>query len=67
MAKTTEKAEVKSAKRTINPQLIGATKLVLVSIVLGAVFYAGTQYQEQYHTQVNNAAKTLVAELKANQ
>ena len=47
-----------------NPQLVGAFKLILVTTLLAVGFYAGTQYQEQYHTQVKAEAQTLVSKLK---
>lgn len=50
-----------------NPQLVGAFKLIFVTTLLAVGFYAGTQYQEQYHTQVTSEAKTLVTQLKIKQ
>lgn len=66
--KAIETTEVKkSNKFKLNPQFVGAIKLVLVLLVLGAMFYFGTQYQEQYHHQVTSEAKTLVSQLKIKQ
>ena len=56
--------ETKMKKININPQVVGAIKLITVLAVLAGAFYAGTQYQEQYHTQVTSEAKTLVTQLK---
>ena len=56
--------ETKMKKININPQVVGAIKLITVLSILAAAFYAGTQYQEQYHTQVTSEAKTLVTQLK---
>jgi len=50
-----------------NPQLVGAFKLIIVTALLAVGFYVGTQYQEQYHTQVTSEAKTLVTQLKIKQ
>ncbi len=58
------KGNKKMKKLTINPQVVGAIKLITVLAILAAVFYGGTQYQEQYHTQVTSEAKTLVTQLK---
>ena len=51
-------------KININPQVVGAIKLITVLVILAAAFYGGTQYQEQYHTQVKAEAQTLVSKLK---
>ena len=59
--------ETKMKKININPQVVGAIKLITVLSILAAAFYAGTQYQEQYHTQVTSEAKTLVTQLKIKQ
>ena len=56
--------ETKMKKININPQVVGAIKLITVLSILAGAFYAGTQYQEQYHTQVTSEAKTLVTQLK---
>ena len=59
--------ETKMKKININPQVVGAIKLITVLAILAAAFYGGTQYQEQYHTQVTSEAKTLVTQLKIKQ
>lgn len=56
--------ETKMKKININPQVVGAIKLITVLAILAAAFYGGTQYQEQYHTQVKAEAQTLVSKLK---
>ena len=63
--KSIEQKENKPMKKlTINPQIKGALKLILVMLVLGAAFYVGTQYQEQYHQKITSEAKSLVTSLK---
>ena len=63
--KQSTKKETKDMKKlTINPQIIGAIKLILIIAVLAAAFYAGTQYQEQYHSNITNEARSLVSKLK---
>ena len=68
MNTNTKKPSVHPTTWNWNPwQLVGAFKLILVTTLLAVGFYAGTQYQEQYHTQVTSEAKTLVTQLKIKQ
>ena len=63
--KTKSTKETKEMKKlSINPQVKGALKLVFVFAVLGAAFYLGTQYQEQYHQKVTTEAVQLASQLK---
>lgn len=63
--KQSTKKETKDMKKlTINPQIIGAIKLILIIAVLATAFYAGTQYQEQYHQKVTTEAVQLASQLK---
>ena len=61
-----KKETTKMKKLSINPQVKGAFKTLFVIVTLAVVFYAGAQYQEQYHQKVTTEAVQIVAQLKAN-
>ena len=65
-AKTNTDTIVAKTNVSSNKPIIVKTVIVTLAVLalIGGVFYAGTQYQENQHTLIKNAATQLVHELK---
>lgn len=56
--------EKKMKKLTINPQVKGAFKLIVILALVGLGFYLGVQYQGNYNQSINSEVLKQVSQLK---